>query len=252
MRRLTFVFAAFVYCVVLLLPSFAFGKIEKPQAIYFCTKDIDALQSVAADNKYNEGFKNLTVYKKLNNEYHAFLRHCFFVFATTTKETDEILNLGSVKTYGYGSDDFATASKGGRSYPETDVPNKVISCVPIIKSGELTKDNDIYDKWTDILRMMDEEADKTSYNVLGHNCCTVAYKIANDIQGNITQIDPNAFNLYGLGITWGDTLGGVSDFTSSSVVKTISSIKNSLQGWAITEQQRDDTNNNTQQEKDDL
>lgn len=213
MKKFLYVFTLCMF----LSPLFASGDDGNEKSIYFCTKDIDALQSIAAENKDNDGFKNLIVYKKLNNELHAFLRHCFFVFAKKISDNnDGTLTLKVMETYGYGSDNFDTASKGGRAYPEADVEKKVVSCVPIIKNTDLTTESgDIYDKWAGVLRAMDKETDNP-YNTFGHNCCTVAYGVVKNIKGNLEQIDPSTFNLYGVGIIWGQTLGYITDLTSSS------------------------------------
>ena len=187
---------------ILLLPSFAFGK--NNHGIYFCTKDVDGLTSIAQPNENNKGFEDLAAYTGLDNEMHTFARHCFMVFAKKIEENEKILKLKTINTYGYGSSGDNSYGKEGLAAPERDVKNRPVSCVLILDEADLKDGEKIHYKWADVVEIMDNEVvnpisnKQINYNLIGHNCCTVAYKAVIGIGGHIENIDPTSFNMYGL------------------------------------------------------
>jgi hypothetical protein len=197
--------------------NISFAKDDK--SIYFCTKDIDAVQSSPAsstgNNKENDGNVHMNVYFPLENDKHNVLnlRHCFMLFGTEVKNENSKVSLKDVTTYGYGvpNPNPSQYSKGGGTYIEKGLEQKVVSCVPVLQKSKMRENENIYDKWGKVLETMDREAKESLYNTAGHNCCSVAYKAVEAIAGDLSKIDPGNFNLYGLGIVWGATIGAITD-----------------------------------------
>jgi hypothetical protein len=208
-------------CSALLSTTAARGATEKD--IFFCTKDLDALQSspasITGSNLDNPGtIDDMQAYFPLENDAHTIfnLRHCFVAFAKVEKKVDQILRLTQVNTYGYGANpNPAEYQKTGDAYREVGLDKKVVSCVPVFESAKL-QPGEIYDKWSSVMRIMDEETDAAHYNTIGHNCCSVAYHAVEKSGGNLSAVDPSCFNLKGMGIIWGQTIGNITDYLTVS------------------------------------
>ncbi len=216
-----------------LLSTLSFGSASQ-KSVYFCTKDLDSLQSspesVTGQNPDNKGNLEMQVYFPLENDKHTVFnfRHCFVTFASIDKVDKGVLHLKHVRTYGYGGNPNPQEhKKTGGAYHEPNLEGKVISCVPVFESSALSNSSeDIYDKWTKINRIMDEETESANYNTIGHNCCSVAYHAVKHAGGDISNINPSNFNLYGMGIHWGQTIGNVTDYLTVSTHNSINYVAN--------------------------
>jgi hypothetical protein len=203
--------------------------IEPGKDIFFCTKDLESLQSspvsVTGSNHANLGTEDsMQVHFPLNNDKHNTfnLRHCFVAFARVDKRVDNIvgsiLHLTEIQAYGYGGNPNPTEQeKTGGTYPEPGLDKKVVSCVPVLESSKLTDPDEIYQKWGVILQAMDSRR-KVNYNTIGHNCCSVAYHAVEQAKGDTSSIDPTCFNLMGMGIVWGQTIGEATDYLTLSTL----------------------------------
>ena len=131
--------------------------------------------------------------------------------------------LTEVETRGYGIPLNAPPqqgySKAGKDYKEEGLEGKVVSCVSILNKSLIEKQNaeenqtqDIYDRWANILMVMNEESEAANYNTIGHNCCSVAYYAAWKARAELSSVNPKNFNLVGMGIIWGQTLGNATDY----------------------------------------
>ncbi len=122
-------------------------------------------------------------------------------------------------------------SKNGGTYVKTGLENKVVSCVPIVIQSELKSGKKISHIWGDLTDAMREEAKKQPYNMAGHNCCSVAHKaVAAIYDGDLSTIGVNVndFNLCGLGITWGYSLGKITDSIGLSLNSSSGFLNSSL------------------------
>ena len=203
--------------------SLSSPKSATERDIYFCTKDLDSLQSspgfITGGNANNDGNINMQAYFPLENDQHNALnlRHCFVTFASIETRGSSILSLKQVKTYGYGANSNPNEhKKTGGAYQETDLQGKIVSCVPVLESSKLKGSEDIYDKWSGIMRIMDKEISAANYNTVGHNCCSVAYHAIQSVGGDLSNVDSSNFNLYGMGINWGQTVGNITDYLTVS------------------------------------
>lgn len=176
---------------------------------------------------------------------HQIARHCFMLHARHMETVEELdgtkkLSLVRLDSYGFGKINGETAA-----YEEMLIglpSNMAVSCTVLTNENDLTEeeinqnlnvikeelseeplfdnnDND-YDfkqaaisdlmskKWNAIKRKMNLEK-VYPYDLVKHNCCTVAYKSAATLfDGNQTKIEekvnPKAFNIYGMGVVWGE------------------------------------------------
>lgn len=227
---------------------------DESMGIYFCTKDLHALESSSAkEDKYIK-HGDIFVKRSLDNGYHTFLRHCFLIVGDTykkrtlivspsvDKETNlnisspsdsknfrEWLQLRIIDSAGYGLP--VRGSKIGSIQSETWLYNKeelkkfTVSCAPILEENKLLKDRikkikkddinvtqevidsvgkevrkHIMNKWTDLKRTMDSNAAKGPYNLIYHNCCSVAYSSALKEGFDMVNIRKRNFNICGVGI----------------------------------------------------
>ncbi len=211
MKRILCTFA----CCLSLFSPFALAE---EQGVYFCTKDLDAMSSFSETNGNNIHEGNFIVYDDLNNPHNTKLRHCFMILATKIGEEHGNLYLSRDAAFGYGSVDYVLRAKAGVVYDEPYIPRATVSCVPVFEKGDLVEINnkDMFDVWLSVQRSMHDEQEKSEYNTIGHNCCTVAYQAVKDINGHLERIDATSFNLNGMGILWGQTLGTITSYVSSS------------------------------------
>ncbi len=222
-------FKAFAILVLLpaSAPSTLFAETQQKD-ILFCTKDIDLMQSspgfVTSSNPNNPGNIDLQAYFPLeNNQHNTFnLRHCFVAFAKVEKKEGSILNLRQVQTYGYGaSPNPHEYKKTGGAYEESGLDMKVVSCVTVFNSSTFSNPRDIRIKWANITETMDDETEAENYNTVGHNCCSVAYYAVEKAGGDLSQVNPTSFNVMGMGITWGQAFGNITDYLSVSTFNGI-------------------------------
>lgn len=233
---------AIVVLFLSLISSVAMGNIdfekEEEQAIYFCTKDINSAQFSLMKNPWPE--KNygkgafLKIITKIDNNFQTNYRHCFMMLATKNGEDEngEIVYLNKEATRGYGGDGSNSAWSGivtrGAAYEEQDLDRIPISCVPILEINDIQKDScNMYCKWGKLMETMKHRS-RTDYHAMRHNCCTVAYGTTIDIGGHVERVDPKEFNIYGMGIIWGEKPSYVVDITSSFISSPIIASKKSF------------------------
>ncbi len=229
--------------------SFSFAGSK--EGVYFCTRDLDVLPSdstsATGGNPNNKG--GIEAYHPLRNNKHSDQRHCFILHGTLQEEhntkilhpednfkiyhrKDDKLRLTNIKTLGYGLADYPNpfGPNIGGAYQEDDLQNKVVSCVPIVEESESTNSKDVHSNWLKAQEVMHDETAKP-YHLGKNSCCSVVYKAAKTIyKGSESDllkiIDPDSFNLYGLGITWGDGPGG-------EMVNKIGLSSSSLSGYSV-------------------
>lgn len=212
--------------ICLVAASVSSAKAAHEKDIFFCTKDLDSLQSspgsITGSNVNNNGNANMQTYFPLENDKHNVLnlRHCFVTFASIETKEDSILTLKQVQTYGYGANPAPEGhKKTGDAYEESGLQKKIVSCVPVLESSKLKlqgSGESIYQKWAKITEVMDKETDAANYNTIGHNCCSVAYHAVKEAEGDLSHIDSSNFNLYGMGIRWGQSIGNITDYLTVS------------------------------------
>lgn len=178
------------------------------ESIYFCTKDLDVLHSVAIENPANNDTEKGR-YCAANNFDSAILkkfRHCFLMLARKVKgnghfyylETDQAL-------FGYGSEDSGSSatSKRGKARAETLVPGTAMACVPVLNQGDIHgnnlldtdgKERNMFYWWTVVQNYMDADATENSYDTYTHNCCTVASNAIKKVGGHLEKINFASFN----------------------------------------------------------
>ena len=109
-------------------------------------------------------------------------------------------DLTYIQAYGFGK----AKGKAG-TFPETiffgESPaykKQAVSCVPVLTENEVSKKylarfknnskTAMNHKWADATSAMEEEV-KSGYNLIGHNCCTVAGHAIRVIKGNRTVLE---------------------------------------------------------------
>lgn len=202
---------------------------QSSEEILFCTKDIDALQSIASSNHHNQGTTaSMNVSGSLENDQHTALnaRHCFLALAYVERQENGFLLLSDLSTRGYGSSNAPHndgSSKTGNAGIEENLEKKVVSCVSILNGSMLAKQNEakqlnetIFNRWAIVLQATSKSARERDYHTIDYNCCTVAYKAAQKAGANLTHVNPTGFNFGGMGIAWNTTTITESVLLSSS------------------------------------
>ncbi|CAL7960815.1 exported hypothetical protein [Gammaproteobacteria bacterium] len=223
---------------------------NKKLGIYLCTKDIDSKQSwpststsVSSGND-NGGGQNVCkapseIYNNVKNDgtfipyhgldgkCHAKIRHCFMVQAwdigkgSNENHGERVLNLEYKYSYGFGKRNGETAAYRESIFLGEDPSYKTqaVSCELIFSENDLTEEYlSRYDwninkamnhKWADVESAMDGEI-AVGYDLLSHNCCTVAIKAAQEIKANTDAVD-HLFDInYGVGTKFTGILGASS------------------------------------------
>lgn len=186
------------------------------EGIYFCTKDLDVLNSVTTkvpeNNNTDKG--RYCAANKLDSELLTDFRHCFLMIAKKIKGNDSFYYLESDQApFGYGSEDSGLSSSGGSENSLNSPPSKqgkaraemiatgtAIACVPMLGQDDIKnkavdgKVKSMFYWWTAIQNIMHESANKKLYNTFSHNCCTVASEAIGKVGGHLENINFLSFN----------------------------------------------------------
>jgi len=195
---------------------------------------LSSSSSKSANNNLKQGEYDLPVKVGLSDcsDWFRSLKHCFFmhgeVSGSKAKKADgkgDTINLRIIDTIGYGS--VGRLEREGVVGGENKevMANSKISCVPVVKKIDIQnktttnldgsqREFTTYDVWAQIVSLMEasttaKSKDKKKYGGCNNNCCTIAYNVLVSMLGNNKDkanelIQPTSFNMYGLGIVWGD------------------------------------------------
>lgn len=168
------------------------------------------------------------------SDYSAWFRsfkHCFFMHGEVANgeakidREGETINLRIIDTIGYGSVGHLEREGVVGGENKEVMSNSKISCVPVVKKIDIQnksttnfdgsqREFTTYDVWAQIVSLMEasttaKSKDKKKYGGCNNNCCTIAYNVLVNMLGNNKDkanelIQPTSFNMYGMGIVWGD------------------------------------------------
>lgn len=200
MKKILFLF---ISCILPL--SYCFGEEDDNRSVYFCTKDLDALRSVAKENKENIGTTKdeYCVHKEISNNVNLKFRHCFLLLAQKIKVNDKFYYLKTDQApFGYGSEESGLLTpKRGTARAEEIEPGTTIACAPVLDKKDIkgklfdgADEEDMFYWWTKIQNLMNKDAKTADYDTFKHNCCTVAFDAIKKVDGHLERINFSNFN----------------------------------------------------------